>query len=394
MDADNKSWELARMENNRASIVFMLTSFDYGGAQTQVIALASGLINRGWNVKIISMLPPRAFLEKLDELDIEIATLDMQRGIPDPRAIVRLASILKEWKPTVFHCHMVHANLLGRVARLFTSVPVLISSAHNINEGGWVLETLYRVTDRLTDITTNVSHAAVDHFVQNKVVPKNRIKLMTNGIDTNCFLPNKALREEVRKQQGFGDDFIWIAIGRIEEAKDYENMVNAFHLLAQDYSARLIVLGDGPLKQDIQSKIDVLGLRDKVKLMGNRDDVKELLNASDGYVMSSAWEGLPIVLLEAASAEMPIVCTDVGGNREVVNNGQNGFVVSPANSIELSQAMSEIMDVSPFYRRQMGEVGRRHVEKNFSIEHVVDQWDGLYKDMLLSKNIELIKTTA
>ena len=160
---------------NNHPVLFLITGLAYGGAETQLVNLAISLKKRGWKVRVVSMLPPQAFTEELKEAGIPLSTLNMRRGVADPRAVFRLVKILREWKPDIVHGHMVHANLLARVVRIFCKIPVLISTAHNIDEGGRWREVAYRLTDPLVDLTTNVSRAAVERYIRVGAAPKNKI---------------------------------------------------------------------------------------------------------------------------------------------------------------------------------------------------------------------------
>jgi glycosyltransferase involved in cell wall biosynthesis len=125
-----------------------------------------------------------------------------------------------------------------------------------------------------------------------------------------------------------------------------------------------------------------LGVTERVKFLGTRRDIPALMDAADAYVMSSAWEGLPMVLLEAAASGLPIVATDVGGNSEVVIDGKTGFLVPPKDPDALAQAMLRLMGLPPEEHRRMGAVARQHIEANYSLDHVVDQWEALYTELL------------
>lgn len=116
-------------------ILFLITGFDYAGAESQVVLLCRDLRARGCEVRLVTMIPPVAYLDELRDLGVEVRSLNMKKGVPDPRAIFRLARIIREMRPDVVHSHLVHANLLARAARLFVRIPFLICSAHNINEG-------------------------------------------------------------------------------------------------------------------------------------------------------------------------------------------------------------------------------------------------------------------
>jgi glycosyltransferase involved in cell wall biosynthesis len=117
-------------------------------------------------------------------------------------------------------------------------------------------------------------------------------------------------------------------------------------------------------------------------------------NSADAYVMSSAWEGTPMVLLEAGATGLPIVATAVGGNGEVIVDGQTGFLVPPGDSEALMQAMLRLMDLSPEERVRMGLAGRAHVEANYSLERVVDQWEKLYQELLQKASLGSLSTLA
>jgi len=128
-------------------VIFLITGLAYGGAETQLVQLARGIKARGWVVRVVSMLPPRAHVADLEELGIPVETLGMRRGVPDPRALLRLARILRRERPQVLHSHMVHANLLARLVRPLAWVPALVCTAHSIDEGGrhreWALSLIH-----------------------------------------------------------------------------------------------------------------------------------------------------------------------------------------------------------------------------------------------------------
>lgn len=373
---------------NHFSLLLLTTGLSYGGAETQLVNLATKLKQRGLDVRVISMLPPQAFTEELQAAGIPLATLNMRRGVPDPRAIIRLVKILRQWQPDVMHSHMVHANLLARITRLFYRVPVLISTAHNINEGGRWREIAYRLTDPLTELTTNVSRAAVERYIRVYAAPKEKIMFVPNGIDIARFRPDRVAGQRLRNELGIDNDFVWLAVGRFEPAKDYPNMLRAFRAVGtKRLDAVLLLVGQGSLLEQVKKLTAELGLEDKVRFLGVRRDVPELMNAADAYVMSSAWEGMPMVLLEAGACGLPIVATDVGGNGEVVLNDKSGYIVPPRDAEALAAAMEKIMALPEVERKAMGQAGRAHIEANYSLDRVIDHWEALYRELMRRKGI-------
>ena len=211
----------------RYDVAMLVTGLDYGGAERQVVELSARLADRGWRVGVVSMLPPRAFVDDLEAVGVPVVSLGMVRGIPDPRALARVASVLRRWRPLVLHSHMIHANLLGRLVRVVRRVPVQVSTAHNVDEGSRWRELAYRLTDPLCSLTTNVAKAAVDRYVRVGAVPAGRIEHVPNGVDTERFRPDPEARRRIRAEWGDGA-FWWLAVGRLEEQKDYPTLLRAF----------------------------------------------------------------------------------------------------------------------------------------------------------------------
>ena len=364
-------------------LTFVITSSGMGGAEQQVAQLARTMQRRGWDVGIISMLPLESPISDLADTGIRVTTLGMSRGVPDPRAIARLRAILAKWRPDVTHGHMVHANLLVRLSRPLLRTRVLVSTIHNQDEGSQWRYWAYRLTDRLGDTTTAVSQLAADEAVRRHAVPAGRLLVVPNGVDTRILEPDAAVRTATRKSLGVTDSFLWLAVGRLAEAKGYPGLIEAFQVVrAQRPDAILRIAGVGPLHGALQDAIAEHDVTDAVQLLGLRTDVRELMQAADGFVLSSLWEGLPMVLLEAAASALPIVATDVGGSREVVNDGSTGHLVPPMDPPALADAMLRVMSMPEDGRRAMGSAGRLHVARTFELEAVADRWEAIYRACL------------
>ncbi|UZQ83664.1 glycosyltransferase [Thermoanaerobacter sp. RKWS2] len=228
----------------------------------------------------------------------------------------------------------------------------------------------------------------MERYVQIGAVPCHKVIHIPNGIDTEIFKPDLEARTRLRKELGIEDKFVWLAVGRFEEAKDYPNMLNAFaKVVLERNDSVLLIAGQGSLMGKAKHLVDDLNITTHVYFLGVRKDIPALMNAADAYVMSSSWEGMPLVLLEASSVGLPIVTTDVGGNREVVIDGKSGFLVPPKNSEALAQAMLKMMDLPEKLRKSMGQAGRKYIKENYSLEHVVDMWEELYIEFTKNKGV-------
>ena len=368
---------------NGKSIVFVVNCLDIGGAEVQVSRLALGMTRRGWRVAVVSLLPAGPLTESLESGGVEVCTLNMRPGVPNPLAILRLRRIMLRLRPDVVHSHIVHANILSRITRLIAPMTVLVSTAHNLVESGKILELCYRYTDRLGDLTTNVSQAAVDRYITIKAAPADRIRFMPNGLDLSGFSCDAARRASLRSAVTTEDRFIWLAVGRFRVQKDYPNLMRAYAAASKDAPAKslLLIAGGGPTQDEAKALAVSLNLMDRVQFLGVRSDVPDLMNLADGFVLSSAWEGMPLVLQESAASGLPIVATDVGGNREVALDGKSAFLVPPRDSLALAGAMSKMMALPIEERQKMARAGREHVALHYDIEHVLDGWESIYAEL-------------
>jgi glycosyltransferase involved in cell wall biosynthesis len=231
----------------------------------------------------------------------------------------------------------------------------------------------------------------VDRYVREGLAAPTKMVFMPNGIDLERFSGDRDKGAQLRQELDPNAEFVWLAVGRIEPQKDYPNMLNAFKsVLATKPKAKLWVVGQGFLQAEVEALAASLELGNSVRFLGLRKDVGNLMCAADAFVMSSAWEGLPMVLLEACKIGLPVVATDVGGNRDVVLNGQSGLLVTPKDSPALAGAMLQLMDLSVAGRNNMAALGQHHVSQTYSLEVVLDRWEGLYSDLIRRRKIPLL----
>ena len=241
-----------------------------------------------------------------------------------------------------------------------------------------------RLTDRLADRTTHVSKMGLAVYLEKRVVSPDRAAWMPNGIDLHRF--NEPRRNKAASRHGLGipdEQFLWLTVGRLSDQKAQSRLIRAFAGVAKN--AELAIAGEGPALESLVNLAVQLSVRDRVHFLGLRTDTEVLMRAADAFVLSSSWEGLPLVLMEAAATRIPIVTTDVGGCREIVKDGVNGFLVDSLEPASLAQTMSRTMDLPEAELIAMGASGRRLVEQRYDIDRVVDRWEDFY-DSLAATN--------
>jgi glycosyltransferase involved in cell wall biosynthesis len=375
------------MTHHPRRLAFLITSLSWGGAQVQLVRLARELKLRGWDVRVVSMLEPGVFADELHQADIPVDSLFMSRGVPAPSGIFKLASILHRWNPTVLCSFMYHANLLGRAAGRLVGVPVIVSSIRNENLGNRMRERIDRLTNWASDAITTNSTLAAAGLTQRGVVAPGRLLVIPNSIQVDRYAKNPGIRPRQRLELGIGnDEFLWLSVGRLEQDKDHENLLAAMGLLdGKGIRASVRVAGEGPDRDRLEAAAAELNLQDRVKFLGTLRDLRPLYHAADGFVLPSRREGLPNVIMEALASGLPVVASRVGGVPELVHEGESGILVPPRDAEALAAAMRRLMDTPVARRREMGARGRRHVEENFGVGAVTDQWESLFQELARRK---------
>lgn len=358
-------------------VLYVLTHLAYGGAETQVVELARHFAGRGWTVEVLSLMAVDGLTERLADSGITWRSLEIPRGAWwSPRLVTGVVEAFRRFRPDVVHSHTLPANFAARAARAVQRVPVLITSCHNLTEGGAARMAFYRVTDLLADVTTNCSVSAAERYVRIGAVPAHRIRYVPNGIDTTRFGPSADVRARVRAELGAGDGFVWLAVGRMTGQKDWPTLLDAAGRVVRP-GDRLWVVGTGELEEQVRTSVSALG--DRATWLGVRTDVADLMRAADGFVLSSAWEGLPMVLLEASASGLPIAATRVGGNEQVVVDTVTGHLAPAGDPAALAAAMERVRDGDP---ASLGTQGRTHVETHFGFPAIAAQWEALYAELL------------
>jgi glycosyltransferase involved in cell wall biosynthesis len=359
-------------------ILFTITSLGVGGAERLLVSLADCYVALGHEVTLV-YFHGEAELRPSDP-KVKICNLEMHRSpLSVIKAMWRLRQLIREHKPDVVNSHLVHANILTRLLRVVNPMPRLVSSAHNTNEEGRMRFLAYRLTDRLADMSTNVSDEAVKAFEQQGALRPGRMVTIQNGIDTAALTFVSDARARVLTELSLNEATpLLLAVGRLWEQKDYPNLLRAFsHLAISPELPHLVIVGDGPLRGELVEMAESLGISDRLHFLGLRHDVADLLSACDFYVMSSAWEGLPMVILEAMACQCFVVATDCGGIRSVL--GETGFVVPTQNSEALASALERSLQLPNDERKNMGRAARERVVKHFSLKTTAERYLSVYR---------------
>lgn len=369
-----------------AHVALVIPTLDrIGGAERQVLLLATRLCRRGWRVTVVALSGSGgAAAEELRSAGAAFLSLGMRKGLADPRGWTRYIGWLRHARPDVVHAHLPHAAWLARWSRAFAPVPVQIDTLHTWSTGTIARRFGYRLSRGFPDRVTAVSGSVAQSHLHAGVVRPETLTILPNGVDGNQWRPDAGVRSDVRRELGLEDQFLWLAVGRLEMVKDYPTLFKA--MAAVPRNAVLVVAGRGPLLNNLAHLSYHLGIGARVRFLGFEPNIKRWFQAADGFVLSSRWEGLPMALLESAACALPAVATDVPGSCEVIVDGATGTLVPPADAAALAWAMTATMRLPPEERLAMGARARQHVTEQFGLAASFDRWENLYCDLLRSKS--------
>ncbi|WP_354682051.1 glycosyltransferase [Cupriavidus necator] len=359
-------------------ILVITTGLRLGGAEQQIAALARAFVALGHSVAIVSLtegqeidLPAGI---PVTELGMRKTPLSMLAALRKTRRVVR------QWRPDVIHSHMVHGNLFARALTRTGRMPPVVCSAHSAREGGTLRTLAYRLTDRWCALTTHVSEAGRQAMVASGAAPARRVIVMPNGIDTSRFRPDDAVRERVRRDLGLGaQDVLVLNVGRLVAEKDQATLIEAFRLVARAVpDARLVIVGEGPMRSALAARIEQWGLASAVTLAGARSDVPDLLCAADIFALSSQIEGMPLAVGEALATGLPVVATAAAGVAELA--GSAAVITPVGDAAALARALTAAIDQLPGTHVDRDQ-RRQQIVSRFDVSAIARQWLAQYQQL-------------
>jgi glycosyltransferase involved in cell wall biosynthesis len=372
----------------------LITKLELGGAQQNTLFCTAHhdrsrfevdlLAGRGGILDEEALTIPEAHVELLPYLKHPISPLR------DLEAMLRLRAYFKARRIDLVHTHSSKAGILGRTAALLAGVPVILHTIHgwsfNPTQPLWVRRLfvgLERGAAGVADRLIAVSAANREAGLRAGIGRASRYMVLHSGIDVQSCLDVSRSRAAVRRELGWDDSHTVVgSIACLKPQKAPQDFVRAAAAAyALDPSFRFFIAGDGDLRRDVEALIRRLDLGNVVRLLGWRRDVPDLLGAMDLFLLTSLFEGLPRVVLQAMAAGVPVVATAVDGTPEVVEEGVTGLLVPPGRPDLAAQRLLEMAGDRPL-RRRCVEGARRRLDRSFDIRRMVRRLDRLYLSLL------------
>lgn len=372
---------------DRPLLVQVIPSLGGGGAEREVARVSRVLNQRSPFRIVVCCLSGRGcFADPLANAGVEIVVLNEAPRSPALLAM-DLVRFLRARRPAVVHTHLLR---WGAIAGRISGAPVVFASEHCwIPERQGVGLLCDRANARFADRILGVAEAVTEQRVDHWRIPMWKTATVLNAIETPVLL-DQAERSRVRRELGVSDDSILLLnVGRLVEQKAQAFFVQAAATILQRCpQCRFLILGEGPLRGELEQQILDLNIADRVLLLGFRTDARDIMQAADISCLSSIYEGTPITTLEAMACGKPSIVTDVGGCSEVVDGGVTGLVVPPANVEALARAMLMLVE-NRTMRETMGKEGRCRVMSRYSEDANLNRLMDLYSSVMAEKGITL-----
>ncbi len=371
-------------------IAHLMASPFFGGPEKQMLGLARHLppTHRSVFLSFSERGRCRPFLEEVRREHFD--GIELAHNFPDfRRAIDEVALSLRRLRADLLTCSGYKPDLIGWLAARRLGIPV-VTICHGWTAATWKVrlnEALDRCVVRWVDKVVCVSQAQANQLRQARVAA-DRIAVIRNAIGAEAFAaPDPAFRDRLRELFRAPPRWIVGAAGRLSPEKGFDQLVQAaadFSRLADRLDIGLVIFGAGPLRETLSARIAALGLQERVVLAGFHADLGKYLPHFDLTVIPSFTEGLPVILLEAFAAGVPVVATSVGGIPEVIDDGVSGWLVPPGNPECLAERIVAMFQ-DDVRRRAMGAAGRERVRRQFLFDRLACEYQQLF-DGLVSRS--------
>ncbi|MGB8658007.1 MAG: glycosyltransferase family 4 protein [Candidatus Zixiibacteriota bacterium] len=390
------------MKRRQIKILQVITELAIGGAQEHMIYLCDLLDQKRFHITVLSGIQTTSesnYIEEIRKKTIKLTLLPQLtrkiKPLQDLAALFKMAIYIKSERFDIVHTNSSKAGILGRLAARAAGVPVIVHTAH-----GWAHHTymsrprqrlyitLERIAEKCTDKIIAVSELNVKKALDDRIGHPGKYCVIRSGIDVEKISRSGIDPDRERRKWNIDpSDKIVGSVTRLFDQKspaDFIRMAN--EILKKNGKVSFLLVGDGPLRKEVEAMIVEYGISKRVILTGFRDDIPELLSMMDVFVLTSLWEGLPRVLPQAMARGIPIVATGIDGVPEAVKHGENGFLVPARDYRALAERTLQLIE-NPSLAKRMGEEGKKMVYPEFCVKEMVKKTEELYEDLFKLKSL-------
>lgn len=385
---------------SKIKVLHIITRLANGGADENTLYTINGLDNKKYDIDLMigqendpGMMNDLNLREgiriyKINSLVRDIFPLD------EVKAVRQIYKIIKTNRYDIVHTHIAKAGVLGRIAAKMAGVPIIVHGIHGITFPAtihplkkFLFKNIERFCAVFTDHFITVGEDMKRKYLEAGIGGEDRYTTVYSGMELARFLNASEYTPEriteIKKELGINSDDLVIGnVSKIQKRKGYIYYLDlARDILSKYDNIKFLIVGSGPYEEEIRKQVKGMGLSKNVIFTGYRTDVENMFAIMDIKVLTSLWEGLPRVLVQAAAAGKPIVTFDVDGAWEIVEEGKNGFIVPMKDTDAMTKKIIELIE-NDNLRQRMAKYSRTKVNNKWSVEKMVEKIDMLYEGLL------------
>jgi len=368
---------------HNTKILFVIGQLGIGGAERQLVYLASHLDKSRYEVLVCSLSAEAPLCPLLENSGIPTVILP-QVMHPDLTRPFKLYHLIKSFQPDLIHSYLFVANTWSRIVGSMQNIPVILSERSSEPKKPFFITEINRLLSPLGTCVIANSQAGAHRIIQNKEFDPKKVFVIHNGLPLDNYLSlSNNNKHRLCAELGLSEQSRMIGIiARLSFPKNHKLLFDAFQLIQEQYKdIYLLCIGDGPLRDELNIYARKLGIQDSVIFTGIRNDIPECLSMLDVLVLPSLWEGLPNVILEAMAAKCPVIASDVGGVKEVITDGVTGWLTRPGDKYQLAEKIYFVL-TNPSHVEKVKILANNFVMQNFSIDRMVAETEKIYESIL------------
>ncbi|MBN2570313.1 MAG: glycosyltransferase [Deltaproteobacteria bacterium] len=367
----------------KVKVVHIVENLDVGGLEKIIASIVKNLDREKYETEVWCLSKGGVIAQEIENAGSKMKIVGMS-SYYNPVNILRLSVMLRKTQTDIMHTHGYFAGTFGRLSAIVVRIPVVITHVHSTYFGYTKRNMLIeRILSHFTDKIICISHAVKKFVVDNEGISRKRVHVIYNGIES----PGEREDRLSRVALGIDDkDIVIVTVASLVPNKGHKVLLDAFHVLSLKHeNVRLLLIGDGILRNELERYAERLNLYDRVIFTGVSSDVYLLLRLSDIFVLPTVErEGLGIAIIEAMACGLPVVGSRLGGIPEVIQDQKNGFLFTPGNSQELAQVLGLLVSDGNL-RNAAGNAGRKIFAETFTAEEMTRRIEMLYDRFLKRK---------
>lgn len=384
----------------KIKVCHIITKLELGGAQQVALYIVSNLDKEKFIPILITgkggLLDEEAAKLKGIKVFFTSTIIRQIRPCKDIFGFLKILRILIKERPQVVHTHSSKAGILGRWAAYFAGVPIIVHTIHGFGFNEFqksFIKTLLiwaeKITARITDKLIIVTREDKLKGLKYKIGTEEKYILIRAGIDTNLHKNLQISKEKKKEELGIlSEQKVITTIGSFKPQKNLKDFIKTARNVSESLrNCVFLIVGDGEQRKDLEFQIFASGLKDKVKLLGWRNDIPELLAVTDVFALTSLWEGLPRTIIEAMCLKLPVVAYAVDGAKELVKDGETGYLIKPFDTQKMAERIIELLKQENT-AKSFGQRAYENITQEFDIKYMLRQQEDLYAKLIKDKALK------